>query len=313
MPTVYEICQQIKVTGPNGKVASSAPSIVAGMRPEPVTLRPGDVTLTPEQILSLVVPHLTQEGGEFVGFQRDLVVAHARGIARSLLLGIPIPVVEIALLPGGQQWMVEGQHRSVAAVIARKPMKAIVREMTEEQAQLLFTHQAKARRINPNVTVLSSSDPFSTYIQDVLTSKASPWAPIVGQQATTYRISPKQAFNAISAYCCNSIGRDGRSADPDKFDRGLCDELGLLVAAFGTKQTNPLAFRPVALAAITTAAIKIVRRRGSELEDIVRWRERMPQFPFGAYQHLRREAELTSALIDHWNRGLRRADRKVDR
>lgn len=311
MPTIYEIAKTIKRAEEGEKARSNAPSIVAGMAPESFTARPGARWLSPLQLLSLVVPTLARSNGGFAGFQRDEIAVHARKIARAVRNGVPMPVLEVALLPDGTLWLVDGQHRALGAVIADAMALAVIRKATEEEAQALFSNQGKGRGVNPNVLVLGARDPFSEYVQDALTSPDHRWSELVGAHASANRISANQMFKAVEAYCSDRRGTNHHTPD-EAFDRGLADEMGLLLTAFGTKQTNPAAFRPMAVRAITGAAILVIRRNGSRREDVDRWTRHMPQFPFASYLHLRRESELTDALLSHWNKRLS-VERRVAR
>ena len=93
----------------------------------------------------------------------------------------------------------------------------------------------------------------------------------------------------------------------EEFDARLADQLGRLIACFGTKTTNPLAFRAKSLRAISFAAIHIVRRNDhwQGAKDEERWIRHMPQFDFANYAHLgNREMEMALLLVDHWNKRL---------
>lgn len=308
MPTIYEIGKTIRQVE-EGRASKSAVSIVSGLKPKPFDVRPGQRRLSTEQILSLEVPTLARSNGGFKGFQRPELPLHARRIAVALLMGVPMPAVEVALLPDGTPWLVDGQHRALGAVIAGMPLTAIIRRFTEDEARALFTNQSRARRVNPNVVVLSADDPFSEYVQDACTSSEHVWGRLVGQVASANRISPKQMHHAIVSYSVGSINAGGRPVSSEGFDARFCDEMGVLLGAFGTKQTNPLAFRPTGVRAIVDAAILVVRRAGSQQETIDRWVRHMPVFPFASYQHIRRIPDVTDALLAHWNKRLSAANK----
>lgn len=317
MTKLYDICKPIKTVDLT-LVQSSArrDSIVSGLKPAQVDPRQGLRHLTPAQLLSLEVPTLTREGDEFAGFQRPLDVNRARRIARALLRGIELPPIQVSTIAGnGRLLLTDGQHRAVAAVMVRQQLESVVIPRTYEAAKELFANQGKGAKVNPNVLVLAGSSPFDEYVQDAVTCDGHIWSGIVGEGATRQRISPKQMSNMIQKYCMNSLGQRGEGARPEEFDQQLADELGLLVAAFGTKATNPAAFQPKSLTAITDAAVLIIRRRpepvGLHRLDVERWRRWMPRFDFSSVAYLRSK-ELTDALVGHWNKRLA-SDRRVTR
>lgn len=311
MPTIYEIGQDINKTA-GGRAVPNAKSIVADLKPEPFDTRPGLRRLSPEQIISLEVPVLGRENGHFSGFQRPVIPTHARRIARHLEAGGAVPAIEVSILEDGRALVTDGQHRGIGAVISGTSLLAVFTRRSEEEAKALFANQGRARGVNPNVLVLAGDDPYSEYVQDACTSPDHPWGRLVGTKATDTRISPNQLYGILTTYSANRLGKASTRAVDTTFDRHLCDQLADLFSAFGTKQSNPTAFRVTSLKAIAETATLVFRRGDGARADLERWRRHMPSFQFVHYQHLRRTVELSDALLDHWNKRLS-SERRVTR
>lgn len=308
--TLYEIAKGIQKADPkSGKVNQNSPSIVEGLKPKKPPMQEGYHIFGPEELASLLVPRqeLT-ENHTIAGFQRDITRPHIRRIAVDLEKNEPMPVLEIALYRNAL-WAVDGQHRGLGAILARENMPVVIRHMTADEMKKLFASQAKARRVNPSTLILSSDNPFAEYVQDAVTAsnvRDNPWFGMVTHKTSSQtQLTPAQVFEAIAKYVSSIIGtHTGNVVDKKVFEREKADELAYLFRAFGTKRTNPWAFRPIAVRAITYAAVLIIRRQGSIAEDLRRWQNHMPQFPWEEYAHLRKSKDLALALIGHWNKRL---------
>jgi hypothetical protein len=307
--TVYEIGKTIQ-RSVDGRVNKNSPSIVEGIKPAKKTLDEGSYTLEPKHILTLLVPTQKVENGKIHGFQREAKKPHIRKIATAMGAGKKMPVIEVGLYKNGA-WLVDGQQRALAAIIANVPVDVFARKLTAEEMHDLFADQQKQLKINPSTLVLSASDDFSEYVQDAVTDNSHPWNSLVTYALySESKMTPKQMFDSVSGYVTNTIGAHiARNIEDYTFDKDRADELAKLFSAFGNKKTNPLAYRPVGIKAITYAATIIVRRNESKKQDIERWGTWMPKFPFEQYLSIRKSKELASMMIRHWNKRLSKENR----
>jgi hypothetical protein len=308
---IFDIASKIQQTI-EGKVHKNSPPITQGLKPKKRIWQEGYHILQPDEILSLLVPKQEIDQGLIHGFQRpDISRPHVRRIGEALVDDTPMPTIEIAQYRNAY-WLVDGQHRALGAIIARTAIPALIRKMDAEEMRTLFASQSKAMKVNPSTLVLSANDPFSEYVQDAVTDKDNVWSPLVTHSvSSSTKLTPKQMFDAVSRYVSSNVSAHvARHIESYKFDKDKADELGKLLSAFGTKRTNPLAFRPISIKGITYAAVIIIRRRDSRSSDIDRWMEWMPKFPFEQYPGLRRSKELATFLIYHWNKRLS-SDNKI--
>jgi len=303
--SLFEIGKDIKQTDARGKVNKNSPSIVDNINPQSVPTTEGYHIVSPNQLASLLVPKQEVKDGKIVGFQREVTKTHARRIAKSIEAGEPLPVLEIGLYRNAA-WAVDGQHRALGAIIAGAKLPIVCRKLGIEEMRKLFASQRKARRVNPSVLILSDDNDYAEYIQESVTDDNHPWASLVTyRNSSDTKMTPHQAYECIVRYVGGTLGTHIQAIVQGKpFDRRLADELSTLFLAFGTKKTNPLAFRPIAIRAITYAAVLIVMRKGSKKADIDRWISHMPKFPWEDYMGIRKSKELAYMLIRHWNKRL---------
>lgn len=303
MPTLYEIAKPYKQTGPSGKVAKDAKSVVEGLRPRKQPLQPGYRILKPEELAALEVPQL-KLNGDIEGYQRGDRIRHARAIARSLRRGEEIPPITVSL-DSGTAFCTDGQHRGLGGIIARKPVPAIIKHRTRDEQARLFANQRNALPVSNDTIVLAAHGLFAEYVQEAVTSDNHAWSGIVGVRRTNGRIGAAQMLSLVSVYVANAVKWYGRELPSDDlFDRGAADRLAELLTVFGTRHENPLAWKPQNLRAITVSALKILRRTGERPADIERWKRQMPQFPFAKFAHISRHGEMATELIRHWNKRL---------
>lgn len=310
-PTIFDLASQIPYLdlSVRGQGKKNRPSVAQGLVPEPFPSDKPYLFASVSQILSLRVPILEIDGG-VRGFQRTKMVRHARDIARALHRGEEMPPSIISIFPDGLAYMSEGQHRALGSVIAGVPLECVVKQRTVAEARQLFTNQTKAKNVKSDNTLLTGNSALELYIQDALTTEKHPWSDIVGINATELRISPTSMAVIVGSYVFNSVHNGIRhyvGLPDDQWNDKYADELVRLIRPFGTKSTNPLAFRGVPLRAIAFAAIWIIRRnetwRGEK--DFERWRSHMPKFDFAKYPHiLNREHDLGHELVKHWNKRL---------
>lgn len=320
-PTVFELAstiQKIDLHAPSSrrKGGPNRRSVTHGLTPEPFPVQEGYFVATPEQIASLIVPK-TEVGEEIRGFQRDKVNAHARKIARALLDGQEMPPILLSIFPDGKVYLDEGQHRALAAIIARKPLEVIVKRRTVAQARQLFANQSRAKALKSDNTLLTGNSAIELYLQDALTTDRHPWSPLVSAHPSATKMTPTSMVVCVGSFVHNTMILSSNfhtSRTEEEFDVARADKLSRLITCFGTRVTNPLAFRAKSLRAISFAAIYIIRRnehwRGAKDEE--RWMRHMPAFDFSRYAHiLNREVELSLALVDHWNKRLPQGRRVV--
>lgn len=303
--SIYELGKTVKRAYGSGKVNPDSKSIVDGLKPVKVNLEEGYHIVEPKHLASFLVPRQEVKEGRIHGFQRpEITRPHIRRISESIQEGTPMPAIEVAQYKNSL-WIVDGQHRALGGIDANSAMPVLVRRLDAEQQRQLFASQSRARRVDPSTLVLSADDDYSEYIQDAVTSNSNPWNDIVTYStSSTTRITPNQMFTAIIGYMASAVRHDRRIVDTVMFERSKADELAMLYKAFGNKKTNPLAFKPLSLKAITYAAIFVIRRTGSRPQDIERWINWMPIFQFNEYQGLRSSKELGTAMIRHWNKRL---------
>lgn len=310
--SILELAKTIQRADKQGKVIKTSPTIDEGLKPKRVSLEEGYYILAPEEVLTLLVPTQIVEGGKIHGIQREPKRAHIRRVAKAVQDGKLMPAIEIGLY-NNAAWVVDGQQRGLAAVLARESIPALARKMTEDDMRQLFADQSKGMNVNPSVIILSASDPFSEYVQDAVTDPVHPWSPMVTHlQSSPTKMTPKQMFDVVGAYVTNTLGEHVSKRVQDgsyKFDRRTADELAVLFKAFGNKRTNPLAFRPIGIKAIAYASVLIIRRNGSRASDIRRWQTWMPRFPWADYAGIRSSKELGYLLVSHWNKRLGQENR----
>lgn len=320
--TLYEIAEKIPVrdlTGSSrgGRNRQNTVMITNGLKREPFPTEDGLHWATPNQILSLVLPAVDIDLNDqaIKGFQRVRDVNHARKIARALLAGDEMPTVEVSVFPDGKAYINEGQHRCLAAVMARMPLEVKVKRRTVEQARKLFANQSKAKRLKADNTLLTGNSPIELYIQDALTDPDHPWADLVS-------VTPSAGITPTTmALCAGAVGHNAlqsaithhTSRTPEQFDSKAADELAEFIKAFGNRKSNPMAFKARNLRSISYAAVYISVRNPNfkRPEDVERWKRHMASFPFENYPHLINDTMRTSTLlVDHWNKRLS-PERKV--
>jgi hypothetical protein len=308
---LFDIGKEIQRTDDRGKVTTTSPPITEGLKPGHFPLKEGYHVVTPEQLASLNVPRVEIINGRIHGFQRpEITKPHVRRISRAMEAGEPMEVLEVGLYKNSA-WLVDGQHRGLAALMSRLPLPVVARKLSVEEMESLFSNQTKSKRINPSLTVQTAKTDFARYVQDAITENKHPWNSLVtAQMSSQKKLTAHQVHEAVVHYVGNSLGSHTRTlVESAKFDKELSDELATIYKAFGTKNTNPLAFRPVAVRAITGAAILIIRRGGSRPKDIKRWKNWMPLFPWNEYMGIRSSKDLTVFLVRHWNKRLSKENR----
>jgi len=306
---IYEIGKSVLKVNAAGKANKNSPSIVKGLKPKQPPMTEGYHILSPEQLASLLVPkqELTDKG-TISGFQREIARPHIRKISADLLNGDPTPVLELSLYRNAL-WAVDGQHRALGAIDAGVPIPVVIRKLDAGQMRKLFASQYKARKINASTLILSADDAFSEYVQDAVTASSpqdNPWYGMVAAKtSSTSRLTPSQVHEFVLKYVSSTVGQHSQQlVRTHKFEREFANEGAELIKAFGTKRSNPLAFRPAAVRALAYAAIFIIRRRGSKASDIKRWKTHMATFPWHEYAAVTKSKDLAVHLIRHWNKRL---------
>jgi hypothetical protein len=326
-PTVYDVASSIRkidLDNPNkNRVrAVNAVAVTGGLKPEAFPLEEGYFKATPEQLASLLVP-VTVIGEVVHGFQRDArdSKSHARKIAKEMIKGVEMPPITVTIMPdlnGNDCAAVsDGQHRAVASIIARVPVEVNVKRRSLKEAGEFFSNQSKSKPIKREQTILTGSSELEEYIQDAVTSDDHPWSDLISRTiggGDKRRMTVNTAALLIGGYVYNSLAGTLHyyTTNNEKFDKAKADELAGFIKAFGTKTTNPLAFRSSSLKGITNAAICVFQRNSAVQQgDKARWDSHMPKFLFEDYSHiLNRHKLLAQALVDHWNKRLPE-DRKV--
>lgn len=315
--TVYEIANEILRDGKRAaRIADDERARVTdGLTPRRPPTVEGLHVFTPEELLSLIVETVSVNG-HVTGYQRDHDARHSRVVARAMLDGKPMPEIQVAVDGRGNMYLVDGQHRAVAGVIARLPVRGIVRRLDKGEQAELFYGQRNAKKVDPNTLVLAGTSAYARYVQEAISSNPGhPWGDLVsGARTSKTKISPYAAFQLLIRYVANTETGGARlsPAVEDAWDRGLADELAPLIGCFGNKQTNPLAFRPATVQAIGATAMWVFRRHDEHPGDRERWIRHMPQFAFEEWLHVRTQRLMVGHLIDHWNKRLS-SSRRVSR
>jgi hypothetical protein len=321
-PTIFELASTIpsvdlKRLGRQGGGRKNAPPVTQGLIPKPFPTKEGYFEVTPEQLASLRVPKI-EVNGTVRGFQREKVNIHVRKIARALVDGEEMPPLIISIFPDGQAYVDDGQHRALAAIVARKNLEVVVKHRTVEQARKLFASQGKAKGLRSDDTLLTGDSPLELYIQDALTSDEHPWSMLVAlnPSSTGQKMTPTTMGTMVGTFVYNAFNQGVNyyiSRPDDTFDPRLADQLAEMVRVFGNRATNPLAFRGRTLRAISYAATHVFRRNlHTRPDDYERWLRHMPTFDFSKYPHLlSKETDMAGALVAHWNKRLP-AERRVE-
>lgn len=318
MLTIYEICKEWRVTT-NGKAFKGSLSVVDGLVPAPPPAKEGYMQFTPEQAAGVIVERITFNEG-VKGYQRISVSQRkARSVARDLKKGKKISILDLAI-DGGKVFAVDGAHRLCGSVISRCPVPVVVRAMTPDQRAEVFANQRLATRPSTDNIVLAGSGLINEYIKAAINARNRgedhPWAALIGNSATDLTISPNVAYEVMGRYCLDLIGGSGTIMKNigdealKRFRKADADELASLLLCCGTKQTNPLAFRPAAVKALADLAVLALVRRGKRGEDIQRWRRHTPSFDWAGYAYLTHTIDIRDKLVQHWNKRLS-TDRKI--
>ena len=315
-PTIFELASTIPqidlVTLRGGK---NRPPVTQNLIPVEFPVKEGYFEASSEQLASVIVPKV-EVTNEVRGFQREKVNSHARKIAQAMLAGEEMPPVMLSIFPDDKAYVDDGQHRLLASMITRKPLEVVVKRRTVEQARKIFAAQSRAKTLRRDDTLLTGDSPLELYIQDALTSDDHPWSALVGVRATRYRMSPTTMAASAGAFGFNSLAmsiNDFLRRPEKEFDTQKAASMADLIHAFGSKTTNPVAFRGGVIRAITLTAVHVFQRNGREAtpKDYARWMTHMPQFDFNKYPHLlSKESQLSMVMLDHWNKRLP-ASRKV--
>lgn len=319
MPTIYDLAHDLTPLGMDRVLTLHAyrgktelPRVTDGIKTAKPPTVEGLHVLAPEQLLSLHIP-VVSVNGRVDGYQRPLQPRHARNIARAMLEGKPMPPIIVALDGRGYGKIVEGQHRAVGAVMARMPLEAVVRRMDATQQRDLFAGQRRAKPVDPNTLILAGSGPYEKYIQAAVSTNAHAWGELVSSSPTSKtRMSPNQMMGLLLRYVGNAEAHSISPSLSERWDTGKADEMAPLVAAFGNKQSHPLAFSPVPLRAIGSAAMYVFRRSEPLPGDHERWVTHMPKFAFEHFTFVRTQQRMTDELLNHWNKRLS-AERRVSR
>jgi hypothetical protein len=296
---------------------------VDDIRPKSFQHREGLQKLSPEQLLSIRVPVQKITGGHVTGYQRHLDSYKARRAAERIkndpeyekTIGTP----EVSIDGNGQAFYTDGQHRAAGAVIARKPLVVRVTKRSETQARQLFADQRYATKPSANVQIFNGTGPFEEYIQDAVTDPQHPWNRLIStaqkggspsKMSAAGALSMLKIFVGRSAHFGNTVGGGGVE---DRFEEKAADQLAVLVSAFGTRQTNPLAYKASALRAIALTAKAVFRDREPHKDDEQRWVTHMTRFPFHAFASITSASELSLRMKLHWNKSLSEdSGRRVD-
>lgn len=323
-PTLYEVLKSVQ-PGRNWRK-----SVVDDIKPKPFKPREGLVELSPEQLLTIRVPEQKIHDGHVEGYQRHLDSYKARRASERIAndaaymktLGTP----EVSLTDD-MLFFTDGQHRAAGAVIARVPLRVLITKRSEAEARQLFTDQRYATKPPANVQIFNASGVFEEYIQDAVTDPSHPWNRLIStaqKSAGPSKITAAGALGMLRIFVGRSTHQGNFAGTPDtqadfdaRFDKHAADQLATLLSAFGSKQTNPLAYKASSLRAIAIAAKAVFRDRDPDYrylkEDEQRWITHMTRFPFHAFASLGSASELALRMKLHWNKNLTEdSGRRVD-
>lgn len=315
--TIFDIARTIRQTDERGTVTRNAPTIVEGLTPQIPDIETGTlVTLTPSECAGLLINRLTmvEDDGERIleGYQRTLSLPHARIIARRLREGYPFPPILVGIEDDDDvPEVIEGQHRAVAAIIARRPILAVCLRLDDEDKRRLFVGQAKSRKPTAANIILSGNDVVATYLQDAVTSDDHPWSRLVSFPEDTSRyMQNKTAWDALRVWIV------GRNLAPNaqysgvqvsdeiveaRWDKDKADLLASLYLTFGTRKENPAAYTVAASRAILALASIAIAQRGFQKRDLDRWYNHMSKYDWRAKPWLRTQADILGELTRFWN------------
>jgi hypothetical protein len=314
-PTLYEALRAVRPSGHNTKAQIS---VVDDIKPAALIRIEGLHTLSPEQLLNVRIPLQRIEDDEIRGYQRHLTAQKARDFARFLQdhranYDRILPVIEISL-SGSQMFYTDGQHRGAGAIIARLPYRAVITKRTEAEARMLFALQAKALRPSKNVIIFNSDGRIEEYIQDAVTDDTHPWSKLItaahsGTSKT--KMSATSAIALIRIFAAKSMSNNGTPTEQEqqRFKKSDADALAVLISAFGSKQTNPYAYKTTALRAIAIVGRRLFIDRESHPDDLNRWIRHMNRFPFAQYAYISKYNDLAEKMAEHWNKHLAEARR----
>lgn len=309
METIEQIASTIRVVK-EGKTHKAAPHITDGLVASKTPTRTGLVELTPQQALSIRVERVAYNG-QVTGYQRMVTnLPHVRKIANAVIRGESIDPVTLGL-DGGFLYAVDGHNRILAHIIARKPIRAIIEPMTYKERAARFAAQRFTQKLTADNLVLASNDKIANYIKDAIASEAHVWHPLVGLTGSPRHLSPSAAYDILVRYTLGIVGMGGSlgikmdSLRIGKADLRDAPELSTMLLAIGTKQSNPLAYRPATIRALTDVAVMAVVRGNKNRNPLIeRWCRHMPTFDWHAYAWATRMADIRPPLIAHWNKRL---------
>lgn len=316
MPTLYELTKEMRIDKSSGVVLGTK------ITPVPFDKTTGYRIVEPEALGSLKVPVVTLDEvgghGNLAGFQRNYQPLRARKIAQAILSGTEMPPILVSIDENGEPIITDGQHRAIGSMLAGSRLGVIVEARPRKKAQELFANQRLGVQPPNDYLILAGTGPFNEYVQDAVTSTTHPWANIVGPgkyiggSGSTTKITPAQMYTLLVQYVGDQAGIRSSSAIVSglqgRWDDKTADELAGLISCFGTKESNPNAFKGNSLRAIGVVATLAIRRTGRHQKDIDRWKTHMPTFNFGLYSHLG-TGGIGDNLIAHWNKRLRDTSR----
>lgn len=317
--TIYDICKTIPTLNSSGKFdvhklnkGGEVASVADAITPSRPLYAEGLHEFTPAQLCALRVPVVTVNG-RVRGYQREFDRNHARRIAVALRRGRHIPEITVAVDGNGVMFVVDGQHRAVAAAIVAKPIMGLVKHLSAAEQAQLFADQRKAKVVDRNTLILAGDGPYERYIQAAVSRDDHPWSKITSANSSSKtRISPFAMLGLLTRFVGNSGGLTMNDAIVSRWDEDLADELAPLIACFGDKKINPEPFQAMPLRSIGTTAMYVFRRNPAvQLSDRQRWIVHMPKFPWSRYGWVREGYRMTGELIAHWNKRLHES-RRVD-